>query len=271
MECIINGIVKYNSDDGTLLSPDNIIDMIKLTRVVNELLLLFINNNHILLSRDTLLSELWEKRGLNSSSNNLSNYVSVLRKTLNKCGCPNLIVTVPKLGFVFEADITILAKIEEERPQSPVTKEEVVELPATEAVMGNKTRSFSWLKERMTLIVGVITLALFLWLPGVYEQWSLKSSRTEVLTIDQCKFYLTDDVTRGLDKDSATATIKTIVNNERLNCRRKANVYYFADRRMDATGQLVMKDLLTYCAYDGKAPCSNYYMSRYKNGNENKK
>lgn len=61
MEYIINGNVRYNSSDGTLFCPDNNIDMITLTRVTSELLLLLIKNNGAPLSRDTILSELWEK------------------------------------------------------------------------------------------------------------------------------------------------------------------------------------------------------------------
>ncbi|KYQ98877.1 hypothetical protein AWY96_10275 [Serratia plymuthica] len=270
MECIINGVVKYNSDDGTLLSPDNAIDMIKLSRVVNELLLLLIKNNHQLLSRDTLLNELWDKRGLNASSNNLSNYVSVLRKTLANCGCPDLITTVPKHGFLFEADITILAKTDEEKLPSLVENiEKKLVLPSASTVKGNRFVSHSWLKENIGLLGGVIALALVLWLPGAYDQWSMKSLRTEVLTLDQCKFFLMDDVTRGLENTDTLSILRMIVNNEKLNCDRKANVYYFADKKMDASGHVIMTDLLTYCAYDGKAPCDNYYMS--KKENEDKK
>ncbi|CAI1936570.1 winged helix-turn-helix domain-containing protein [Serratia fonticola] len=270
MECIINGIVKYNSDDGTLLSPDNTIDMIKLTRVVNELLLLLINNNHSLLSRETLLRELWEKRGLNASGNNLSNYVSILRKTLAKCGCPGLITTVPKHGFLFEADITILAKVDEKQlPSSVENIENEFVLPAISTVKGNRVVFHPWLKGNRGLLGSVITLMLVLWLPGAYDQWSMKFLRTEVLTLEQCKFFLMDDVTRGLEKKDTLSILRMIVKNEKLNCSRKANVYYFADKKMDASGHVIMTDLLTYCAYDGKAPCDNYYMS--KKENEDKK
>lgn len=270
MECIINGIVKYNSDDGTLLSPDNAIDMIKLTRVVNELLLLLINNNHSLLSRETLLRELWEKRGLNASGNNLSNYVSILRKTLAKCGCPGLITTVPKHGFLFEADITLLAKTEEQRPAPALAEPQPpLVLPAPGVVAEQPPVARSWLKGKMALSAGGIMLVAFLILPSVYDQWSMKSSRTEVFTLGQCKFYLTDDVTRGLDKARIIANLKIIVSNEKLNCLQKANVYYFAEKKGDASGRVMMNDLLTYCPYDGKAPCDNYYMSKYENENEN--
>ncbi|CAI1543984.1 TPA: winged helix-turn-helix domain-containing protein [Serratia fonticola] len=270
MECIINGIVKYNSDDGTLLSPDNAIDMIKLTRVVNELLLLLINNNRSLLSRETLLRELWEERGLNASGNNLSNYVSILRKTLAKCGCPGLITTVPKHGFLFEADITLLVKTQKQRPAPALAEPQpTLVLPAPSVVAEHQPVTCAWLKGKMAPLVGVIMLVALLILPSVYDQWSMKSLRTEVFTLEQCKFYLSDDVTRGLDQASIITNLKMIVSNEQLNCLQKANVYYFAEKKRDASGNMIVNDLLTYCPYEGKASCDNYFMSKYENENEN--
>lgn len=79
MKYIINGDLQYNSVDGTLYLSDHSIDMITLNRVTSELLLLLLNNNSVPLGRNTILNELWLKRGLNASSNNLNNYISILR------------------------------------------------------------------------------------------------------------------------------------------------------------------------------------------------
>lgn len=62
MEYVINNYVNFNSSDGTLFCQDDSIDMITLNRVSNELLLLFIQNVGVPISRDKLLNELWEKK-----------------------------------------------------------------------------------------------------------------------------------------------------------------------------------------------------------------
>lgn len=64
MKFMINGAVQYNSSDGTLLCLDSHMDMLTLTRLSSELLLLLINNNGTSISRDAILFELWEKEAL---------------------------------------------------------------------------------------------------------------------------------------------------------------------------------------------------------------
>lgn len=270
MKCIINGIIKYNSDDGTLLSPDNAIGMLTLTRVVNELLLLLVENNNILLSREILLCELWEKRGLNASNNNLSNYISILRKTLEKCGCPGLITTVPKHGFVFKADIMIQTDAGENEPLLSAVINEDRSHPPIKIEKRNRFSFQSWLEMGRPWLCSVLILALLMLLPGTYEEWSMKSARTKILTIDQCNFYITDDVTRGLENANTLAVIKKIVKQEHLNCKQKANAYYFFDKETDAYGAELISRLLAYCAYGGKAPCDNYITSERESKNEDK-
>lgn len=104
----INEVVIYDSESAILFPFDKSNDMVTLTRISNDLLFLFVKNNNVSLRRDYILNELWEKRGLSASSNNLNNYVSMLRKALEKFGLVGLITTIPKFGFIFEADIVIV-------------------------------------------------------------------------------------------------------------------------------------------------------------------
>ncbi|CNI19594.1 hypothetical protein HB976_20485 [Yersinia mollaretii] len=275
MEYIINGNVRYNSSDGTLFCPDNNIDMITLTRVTSELLLLLIKNNGAPLSRDTILSELWEKRGLTASSNNLNNYVSMLRKALAQCGYPNLIVTIPKHGFLFEADISEM----DENNRLPRTDQKSVDLiqrntsalssPSAMAA-GSHRKSLSGLfKGRVAVVILFFAVLMTIFSPSIYNYFRLQSLRTQLSSIDQCRIYLMDDTTRRMNSSDTMSTIKMITNNEKLKCDSKANVYYFADKKMDSSGHVIMTDMLSYCPYDSHAPCENYYVSKHENKDEN--
>ncbi|HGM5491178.1 TPA: transcriptional regulator [Serratia fonticola] len=258
---IINSTVKYNSADGTLLCPDSSIDMITLTRMTSELLVLLINNRNTPLSRDVILRELWEKRGLSASSNNLNNYVSMLRKALNQCGCPNVIVTIPKHGFLFEADIVVMAEGNNKQlvPWSSWLK------PTLDVQKNNQVAWYFSIFKRfnMTFIVGGFLLLFFF--NAINGHFRLQSVRSELYRLEQCRVYVMDDKTRALDSDSTIKTVKMIINNEKLSCKRKANIYYFADKRLDALKQVIIDDLLSYCLYESNAPCDNYVLSRYEN------
>ncbi|MCO7511991.1 helix-turn-helix domain-containing protein [Serratia fonticola] len=269
MEYIINGSVKYNSLDCTLFCPDNNADMITLTRVTSELLLLLIQNNHTPLSRDTILSELWEKRGLSASSNNLNNYVSMLRKALAKCGYSDLITTIPKHGFLFEAEVVSTVENDNFFEVSQFVKGydlSLIHFPGLEKNSVRIRRFFSL--GRKMFKVSMLSLLVIALLPSLYGYFKLKSIRTEFFTFEQCQFYLADDKTRGDASSGVINTLKTIVTNERLNCGRKANVYYFSDKKEDSSGHAILTDLLSYCPANSKAPCDNYYLTKHVNEDE---
>lgn len=108
MNYLINGVLKYNSDDGTLYLIDGSADMLTLSRIANELLYIMVGNSGNPLSREHILNELWTKKGLSSSGNNLNNYMSMLRKVLSNLGFSEVIITIPKHGFMFNADVEII-------------------------------------------------------------------------------------------------------------------------------------------------------------------
>ncbi|HHQ6552191.1 TPA: winged helix-turn-helix domain-containing protein [Serratia fonticola] len=265
MQYIINGTVKYNSADGTLFCPDSSVDMITLTRVTSELLLLLIQNNGVPLNREYILRELWEKRGLSASSNNLNNYISMLRKALAQCGYPDLITTIPKHGFIFEADV-VSVDVDENRPMGAQSGPDggPRSLSLHDVDIPHIPVRHYLASRRVKGVVIVLSLLMVALLSGSYGYFKLQPIRTQFFTFEQCQFYLADDKTREIATSQIINNLKVNAKEIKLNCRRKANVYYFADNKVDSSGHVVMTDLLSYCPYNSKAPCDNYYLTRHK-------
>ncbi|EOH8097145.1 transcriptional regulator, partial [Salmonella enterica subsp. enterica serovar Newport] len=62
--------------------------------------------------RDTLFKTVWDDNGMRSSNSNLNQYISILRKQLVQVGLPeNIIITVPRVGFMFNPDIDVQREI----------------------------------------------------------------------------------------------------------------------------------------------------------------
>ncbi|SFT62652.1 Transcriptional regulatory protein, C terminal [Kosakonia arachidis] len=102
----IDETITYNSHDCTLnhIPTEESLNLsISAGRLFEQLL----NANGEILSRDTLLTEVWDKYGLRGSNSNLNQYLSILRKALAAFGCENLIITIPKIGIRLNADIKI--------------------------------------------------------------------------------------------------------------------------------------------------------------------
>lgn len=262
MRYLINSMVVFNPADYTLISNDKSVDMLTLSRISGELLQLFIIHNDAPLSRDAILFELWEKRGLNASSNNLNNYVSMLRKALMQCGCEGLITTIPKHGFIFSADVTVQPPAEVD---TGLPADIMPELNHVPPVMPRKNIIRTGGIILLSLVVAFFIAALSY---QTYDYYRLASIRTELFRSDQCRFWLIDDVTRRKAPDQAIARIKNIVKEEKINCRLPVNVYFSSDRLMDSRGVAVVNEMFSYCAYNSKAPCDNFIFSRYEGQND---
>lgn len=80
------------------------------------------------LSRDELIARVWEAFGFTPSGNNLNKAVSELRKSFQSLGEGHeFIVTVPRYGFRFEADVIFQPRenIQPVDSQSPVEQQDV--------------------------------------------------------------------------------------------------------------------------------------------------
>lgn len=102
----ISDNVLFNPADHTIECGDND-EFIKLSIPASQLLELLILSEGELVTRDYLLTEVWDKNGLRGSNNNLNQYMSMLRRTLANHGCENLFITIPKIGFRLNTDIKI--------------------------------------------------------------------------------------------------------------------------------------------------------------------
>ena len=264
MKYIINGMTTYNSADGTLFNTDNSVDMTALGRVPNELLLLLVKNNGVSLRREDILTELWEKKGLSASSNNLNNHVSMLRKALIQCGLPDLITTIPKYGFIFEAEITPVFVGTAKKKDAPpaINTPQIQSRPSVTLSM--LMRKFMVIPCLILVLVGAVLLLTY-----VYDELKVQSLRTKIMSDGQCQFYLMGEKAKGMDRERAAKVIKIISSSKRLDCKKKNTVYFFAENRMDAIGTHFVGYLLAACQRDGKTACDNYYYSQNEGHDEN--
>ncbi|WP_164971836.1 winged helix-turn-helix domain-containing protein [Lelliottia nimipressuralis] len=109
MVYLIEGVVIYDALNGTLRRTDEkVVDAVTLTTIANKILSHLVQHHGQLVTRDTLFDDIWEKEGIVSSSNTLTQYISLLRKIFsNYLGSKEVIITVPRSGYCFSKDISV--------------------------------------------------------------------------------------------------------------------------------------------------------------------
>jgi DNA-binding winged helix-turn-helix (wHTH) protein len=134
MKYIIDTGLVFDSDERTLFlqeSPDESLEIGTITaRLFVEML-----ENVAGVERDYLLDAVWSNHGLKPSNNNLNNHISLLRKNIASIAeVDDLIITLPKKGFVVNKKYAVNVLEVAERPEGEVIvakKTAAMDYPAT--------------------------------------------------------------------------------------------------------------------------------------------
>ncbi|WP_257590177.1 winged helix-turn-helix domain-containing protein [Serratia marcescens] len=222
---------------------DNANGKIALLKPTCRLLSLFIRHNNVLLLRERLLNEVWVEHGLKASNNNLNNYVSGLRKSLAQFGEEELIVTYPRQGFKFTAEI-----IHEVNKSNELDKEarETAGQEITESTEGRAI----W--RPLQRLIMVLAACLVPFAAIVLYQNSNRINVYPLGSYQQCQIY-------SMHLDSGNLNnIKEMIQRSGLSCQSRADVYYYGSVRNEYS--LNDEVQLTYCPREINSPCINNYI-----------
>lgn len=127
MHYIIDKTIRFNVNEYTLEQAHEPHTVVTLTVTMSRLLLFLIEKHGENVTKDDILSQVWEAHGLRASTNSLNKYISDLRQTFRTLGVSDeVIVTIPRLGFSVPADIAILMVNHSDVENDSVVEEHVV-------------------------------------------------------------------------------------------------------------------------------------------------
>lgn len=229
----INSRIVFDDQSGSLSIIDDVGDPAILAAPATRLLSLLIKNNNKVMTRDEILTEVWEKHGLVASSNNLYHYVSVIRKSMASVGENNIIVTLPKIGFTMKA-VSVAIKNQEQNFAIPHI-DDVLDKRTLGSIKFSEnkhviTGTFSATKTKkiitniifFSLIVSALIASITM---GYVKTNGLYFENKPLAKIQNCRIY-------PLQKHSANQDNKTIdevkfrIDKYKLDCSENASVYY---------------------------------------------
>lgn len=247
MKYLIDRLVVFNTDDGTLHLPSSE-DVIRLALPAARLLETFLSSEGRELTREYLLETVWDKHGLHASGNNLNQYVSILRRNLSLLGCHELIITLPKLGFRLNAAISI--EILETDSVSPE--------PSPSLVMssGHFQRLFFIGSIIITLLTGV-AIGFFYYNDANNGETVLHEQHSG------CDIYYLKDISDD-EKKEALIKIMSIMKDNGIQCKKNDVVIYNSEASL--SDNVDSREVLSWC-HAGKdrvvISCDNFYRYRW--------
>lgn len=247
MNYLINDRVTYDSLNGKLYILNDG-EVVRLSKTLNRLMLVFVQNSNKILDREQLLLSVWQGHNQVVSDNNLNSNISVLRRYLSSFFDEDMILTIPKIGFKFSAQVVVEEKINLE-PQNLNNKKNLL--------INNKSKKKLWFFLGLT-IFSIVFILGFVYIK--HKNYSV--SYPIVGKIDQCiVYYINDDYKLDV-KSFSENTLKEKISYLGINCKLPAKVYYYVS-------SILMKDddkgtlFLSYCPETSKnqpvMSCETFY------------
>ncbi len=116
MKYRFNDRIIFDVDTGTLSLSDLFDDSVTISNPSKRLLQLLITYQGDAVSREVIFKKVWDDYGMVSSNNNLNQCVSKLRRVIKALGIDGeVIVTVPKVGFMLHSEIQVESCEDEKR------------------------------------------------------------------------------------------------------------------------------------------------------------
>ena len=127
MKYRFNDRVLFDDDSGTLVPSDFSNEPTSISNPAKRLLLLLIANYGKPVEREVIFKKVWDDYGMISSNNNLNQCVSKLRRVLKVMGIDDeVIVTVPKIGFMLRREIQVEISQEDDGHFTPLVPAQTV-------------------------------------------------------------------------------------------------------------------------------------------------
>ncbi|EPN2807088.1 winged helix-turn-helix domain-containing protein [Serratia marcescens] len=254
---LINDSILYNENEGTISSLGAKATPIKLLNPTRRMLSIFVRNNQILISRSKIMNDVWSEYGLVASNNNLNNYISILRRTLDSFGAEGIIVTQPRIGFRFTAKKVEVKKSSDIDDNTNIfnTHSNVDIKETKHDTKIYKGSNFS--KVKTTYLIASIGVIIY-----VLLSYFLKESNNTIGfaikgNYEECSVYSANEI--AIDAHY----INNLIRQAGFDCKEKANVlFYYKIANENSIKEDQDRQVLTFCPIDQRIPCTYYYFTR---------
>lgn len=233
MKFIINKRIIFHEDKSSIELLDDTIEPIMLTATLCRVLSLLVKNNNLLLTREFLLSNAWDEYGKSSSYSNLNNYISMLRKIFNSFGESEVIVTVPRQGFMFSADE--VNTVDGESSLSSVSGA----LPVPVAAIKWKPAGL------VSLVLAAVAILMVVAYPFFDRYQPVKHSA--IGKIDHCSVEVLTTSHYVKHTDDELEEIKPLIESAKFNCKVPATIYYFNTKML--VSRVGMNNAISFLSY----------------------
>lgn len=273
MSYIINLVIGFNPDEGAIYIVSNPNTKVILAKPANRLFIELIENAGNIVTRETLLNNVWGSHGFAASNSNLNNYISLLRKSISSLGIEQEIIkTLPKKGFVISSKV-VIEKVEDVNKDNEYylvnnSLEKINFLSKCFRKMlrlffhGENLQRVKFKKIWLIIICFslIVVLSLFIFLPKFGMDMKNSKPYYYIGNIENCSIYIYNTMTiKKIDKFLLDVTDS--LNNKNIKCNdKKSRVYIYGLSSNEKTIAHKKRVFISQCLrLESEYSCDNFF------------
>lgn len=267
----INARFIYDATDGTLTLPQSTEPDCQLSITSCTLLNFFLHHTDIV-SREEVLTKVWDNNGLTSSNSNLNQYLSMLRKTFRHYGIDNIIITVARGYLQLNPNVSIEPLDEAPAPPAiiepsiipdvdvPTSSEDTESSPPTLAPVTHRHDAYWYFAGACLLTISILLVAFNLF--GISEARPIALTQ---LSHSQCELLASDEMRRSVSVKAYEKNYDEVRKRLNIACKPSERFLFFYGDRLETNG--LGRVFLAHCAMHENNPfsyCDNYFYYSWK-------
>ncbi|WP_238484709.1 winged helix-turn-helix domain-containing protein [Rahnella bonaserana] len=281
MVYLIENQIVFNPEENSLSLLNDDESKIAVSNPARRILLLLIEQQGVVVQRETFFKKVWDDYGLNASNNNLNHCISKLRKVVSTLGYQNqFIVTVPKVGFIITKEIiieTCANKIETEvlvensdevdnepdivlneaRPDDEIINHSVVLRQNASEPDSPKGKHHHYFMMSILVTTALTVWAFFIF----YNEMRDPKAELEIAKIGSCSLYATAPVSQSRKSDFIQLA-ENFLHKNNISCKPGHILIFQSEIFSSPINTGSVREFLAQCSTDENhkaSICISYY------------
>ncbi|GKX62619.1 Transcriptional regulatory protein, C terminal [Pragia fontium] len=270
MKYKINAFLYYDATEGSLKLDDDGTSDTTLSITANALLYVLIQNPGVM-TRDSVMKQVWDDNGLVSSNSNLNQYISLLRKTFRNYGIENIIVTIPKGRLEINPTLTI--EVIDNNILHPVLQQQLIhdELADKQQETSDKAKQEKSTEISVDKNWGYAGLFIFIFacvmffISHLSESASPQGIKLTAVDHDRCELLSIEKMINTAVKEGFIKSFDAVRTRLSINCGEDERFLFYYGDKLQTNG--LGRTFLAHCAKHEDNPfsyCENYFYYAWK-------
>ena len=270
MNYLIENQIIFNAEDNSLSLRGDSESKIAVSNPARRILLLLIEQQGMVVDRETFFKKVWDDYGLTASNNNLNHCISKLRKVMVTLGYLNeFIVTVPKVGFTIRKEIVIEPCISDETVPTPEVRQKTApyidEIITAEPRFPRADKEPCFRRDKHQqgfVIILLVTTALTAWVFFILHN-GMRDPKAElkIAWSGVCDLYSTAPVTLSRRGEFITLASQ-FLKDKNIPCKSGDILIFQSERFSSPINTGSVRDFMAQCSTDDNDKaniCISYY------------